>query len=101
MKLIHVNYASYILKFESNHLAKSYTLIPSLLSFKIIIYDSVENKETIMSRAGVEPAPYDLQSYALPSSPRDAKATLITLSSRMLQVDLGDGDENKPGKINS
>src|SRR5687767_9668149 len=32
-----------------------------------------------MSRAGVEPAPYDLQSYALPSSPRDAKATLITL----------------------
>lgn len=33
-----------------------------------------------MSRAGVEPAPYDLQSYALPSSPRDAKATLITLS---------------------
>lgn len=32
-----------------------------------------------MSRAGVEPAPYELQSYALPSSPRDAKATLITL----------------------
>ena len=32
-----------------------------------------------MSRAGVEPAPYDLQSYALPSSPRDAKASLETL----------------------
>ncbi len=32
-----------------------------------------------MSRAGVEPAPYELQSYALPSSPRDEKATLITL----------------------
>lgn len=30
-----------------------------------------------MSRAGVEPAPYDLQSYALPSSPRDAKATFV------------------------
>ena len=51
-------------------------------SSRIIIYDSLENKETIMSRAGVEPAPYDLQSYALPSSPRDAKATLITLPSK-------------------